>query len=618
MQALRFLPPVFMAMIAVVTYAAIMWTLPRGFGWGDESFAYTLIASNRKTVGEAWGFQHLLHPLWVMTGESVLAFRVLRLTGYVLLSIALVWAARFVMRRIAIAIPRSGWVFILLLAQVGTFLAWSYPPRYLSYNELSSWLAQLGVALILMSLAWGASAPPEVTPLPEGGAAPTASSPPDQPPLWALWAIWAGLGGVTTLMVFAKVTSAVIFAAVLALALVVPNPYLRVWRRAACLGAGGAAALLVLWVGRVPIGFYFQNAYSLVFDKSVRAAFGHPTSELVATYTSSLLITLRSVLPVVLLFALAMATLRWRARSAGDGARAGAVDWVTWILGVLLLVGLVDLRRNNTVFSYLGDLTTFIGAAGIIGLAIRGTDRAATPRSAVSRSFPVVVGGLAVVVTPFICAFGTNNHLFGQFVYAVTLWAVVLGIALALLTQRATLLGSRARSLPILIGCLVILLAANAVRADIAGPYGTAPLLSQETSVPVPELRGILLTKSDARWVVWLSAAGDALDADRVPATAVNAPGALFVFNHSGYANPWVGQDWPAAFNSLSQACTKNPRSDLIVLQPGTSNWAAASTAGVAKSLAACGIRFPADFRIVNRHRSSQPRTAMTIWQLKR
>jgi len=80
---------------------------------------YTMIASNRLAAGEAWGFQHLLHPLYILTGESVLAFRILRLVGYVLLSLALVWCARAVLSRIRISIPRSGWVFILLLAPSG-------------------------------------------------------------------------------------------------------------------------------------------------------------------------------------------------------------------------------------------------------------------------------------------------------------------------------------------------------------------------------------------------------------------------------------------------------------------------------------------------------------------
>jgi hypothetical protein len=45
-----------MAAIVLITYAVIGWTLRRGFDWTDESFVYTLIASNRRAIGEAWGF----------------------------------------------------------------------------------------------------------------------------------------------------------------------------------------------------------------------------------------------------------------------------------------------------------------------------------------------------------------------------------------------------------------------------------------------------------------------------------------------------------------------------------------------------------------------------------
>jgi hypothetical protein len=606
-RALRLLPLGFMAVIVFVTYAAIAWTLRRGFDWTDEAFVYTMIASNRQAVGEAWGFQHLLHPLYILTGQSVLAFRVVRLLGYVLLGVALVRCARTVVRRMGVSIPRSGWAFILLLAQVGTFLAWSYPPRYIGYNELGSWLAQLGVALILLSLAWG-------VPLSH-----------DQRASWALWRIWAGLGAVTALLVFAKVTSAVAFGVFLVLALVIPNPSFWLWKRVVSLGAGAAAALLGLWVAGCPIGFYFTNAYSLVFDKSVRDAFGHPLDPMISIYMDSVLLTGRALLPALLIFTLVAVTLGRKSRRRGDSARGRALDLMTWILGALLLIALLTLRRANA-WSYLGELVVFIGAAGIIGLAILGAGGQKMRRDSVSRSFSVAVGGSAIGAAPFISAIGTSNPIIGQLMWAASLWAVVLGIALVLLTQRATLLRSSARSLPLLVGCVVILLAALTVKDHIAKPYRTAPLLSQETSASVPELRGLLLTDTDAAWIDWVSHAGDSLGAHDVPAIAIatrvggvfTSSGALYAFNHSGYANPWLGIDWPAASNSLRVACTKDRPADLFVLQPGTSTAQAPSTVGVTESLAACGISFPNDFRVVDRRGSTDPAFAMTIWRLKK
>lgn len=609
---LHLLPLGIMAAIVLVTYAGIVWTLRRGFDWTDEAFVYTMIASNRIATDVPLGFQHLLHPIYTLTGESVLAFRVLRLAGYVLLSVALVACARVVVRELGIRIPRSGWVFILLLAQVGTFLAWSYPPRYLGYNELASWATQLGVALIALSLAWGASSSPQ-----QG-----ASRSPGQGASRGLWLAWAGLGGLTIVLVFAKVTSALAFVLILACALLVPNPHLRLWKRVVSLGAGGVVLILLLWLGRVPVGPYFENAYALFFDESARADFRHPVSAIISSYRTSLLGTGQALFPALVVFALLAVTLSQKGRAAGSlgGRWNGAVSWslsaISWSLGGLLLVALATLPKISSWY-YLGEVAVFIGATALIALVVLGVGADPVGGWTIGRYLPVAVGGSAVLAAPFICAAGTNNKLTGHFLFTATLWAVALGIALVLLAQRGSAPGRSATVLPAVIGCAVILMGAFAVKADIAKPYHMGPLLSQTTSTSVPELRGILLTRADASWVDWVSATGDSLRADGVPATATSSAGSLYAFNHSGYASPWVASSQPAAYNSLATACTKDPPADLFVLQPGSAQVYAFSIAGVTKNLARCGISFPRDFQVVAQRGSVDPERAILVWRLK-
>ncbi|MDQ1539240.1 MAG: hypothetical protein QOE58_3633 [Actinomycetota bacterium] len=630
-----------MAAVVVVTYAAIVWTLRRGFDWTDEAFVYDLVASNRISVEVPLGFQHLLHPLYQLTGESVLAFRTLRLGGYLLLSVALVWCARAVLRRIGISLPQSGWLFILLLAQIGTFLAWSYPPRYLGYNELGAWFVQLGVGLLLLSLGWGLSPPTDPVSEVSSGSEVDSSSEVDSgsevdsssemgaPRLSAskvLSSVWAGLGVVTTLLLFAKVTSALAFGAMVAIVIVVANPHLTLRKRAVSLGVGTAAALLTLWLLGAPIGPYFRDALALLFDKSAQDAAGHPFSEMVSVYSDSVSSTGRAVLPAVLLFALAMATLHGRVRRLRDAGRGSEVDGIAWTLGALLLISWILLPRDP-VWAYLGNLIAFIGIAGIIGLVVLGAggasaggasaDGATLHGSSARRIISVALAGALIVATPFMSAVGTNNAIVQQFVWAATLWAVVLGVALVLLSERASSLSSSASSLPQLVGCLVMVLASLAVKADIEHPYRNPPLESQQTSTSVPELRGLLLSEPDAAWASWLFSAGDSLRAFNVPATAIGSAGALYAFNHSGYASPWVGRgNNPAALKSLSLACMPHPPPDLFVLQPGSATARSRPTAGVTKSLAVCGISFPSNFRVVAKRDSADPALAMTIWRL--
>lgn len=603
-RILRLLPLGLMAAIALVTFSAIVWTLRRGFDWTDEAFGYSLIASNRIAVDVPLGFQHLLHPLYVLTGESVLVMRLVRLGGYVLLSVALLWCVRTVTRRLGLSIPRSGWALILLLGQAGTFLAWSYAPRYPGYNELTSWFSQLGVGLIVVSLAAGASA------VRDKGAS------------RALWLIWAGLGAILILLLYAKVTSAMAFAMVLAVAAAFPNPSLRWWKRLGCAGAGALAALLVLWASGAPTMSYLRRAFALVFDPSAQASFGHPMPVILWGYWESLQGTWRGLLPVLVIFALTMATFSRPARPEGPSAGSRDLDRLAWIFGALLVIALISLPKVSN-WTYFGELVVFTGAAGLIGLAALGSQGATLRGSAAGRSLSVAFAGAAVVSAPIISATGTNNPLTGQLVFSATLWSVLLGTALALLTQRATLLRSSARSLPALVACVVLLLSAVAVKADIAKPYRNEPLLSQTTSTSVPELRGILLTKADAAYVDWVSAAGRSLGADGVPATSSGLPGDLFVFNHSGYASPWTGTMSQGPYDSLTTACAKNPPADLFVLQRdlGTGKFATIhryANTHLTSSLARCGISFPADFTVVARRDSADPQRALTIWRLKK
>ena len=600
------IPLLIMAVVVGVTYLRIVWLLPRGMDWTDESFVMSMVASNRISHGEPWGFQHLLNPLYVLTGESVLAFRALRLLGYVALSVALVAVARAVTQRIGLAIPRAGWALVLVFAQVGTFIAWSYPPRYLGYNELGSWFAQLGVALVLLSLAWGVTSRGESSSR-------------------VLWPVWVALGVLTTLLVFAKVTTGVAFAALLAVAILVPNRQLPLWKRAVGAAGGGGGMLLLLFITGTPVLPYFRNAWAVATDASAQAAFGHPVQAHLPLYVDSLLTTGNLLLPALVAFTLAMAPLLPRVEGLVPGAEpatrlkelgtASDVGWarLMWIFWGLMTLGLLALPRGET-WHYLGYLVVFMGGAAVVGLMIVG-GRVIMDGPAAHRVVTVVIGAGALMAAPVMSSVGTNGGFAGHFMFSATLWAVALGVALVLLIERAGHLTGRSRAVPAAVACLVVVLAALAVEHHARNPYRSAPLDSQRTPTSVPELRGLLLTEPEADWIEWVSDAGEALGADGVPAVAISSPGALYVFNHSGYANPWTDAMWPASFVALEVACSERPAA-LFLLQPGTSSPDEPSTAGTVAGLAACGIDFPDDFEVVDEYRSADPARAMTIWRL--
>lgn len=118
------------------------------FDWSDEAWALSLIANNRESVGEPYAFQHLVHPIYVFLGENIIAVRLLRFTAFLALGVF----SAFMLMRIAetkgLSFSKNQKTVVYIVSQLGTILVWSWPPRYFSYNELSSILVQV-IALLL-------------------------------------------------------------------------------------------------------------------------------------------------------------------------------------------------------------------------------------------------------------------------------------------------------------------------------------------------------------------------------------------------------------------------------------------------------------------------------------
>jgi len=592
-------------------FVVILRSIDRGFDWTDEAFVYGMMASNRIAVGEAWGFQHLFHPLWTALGESVLIFRGLRLVGYVLVSVLLVLAARSVLLRLGTRLSRSSWLVVLLVAQAGTFLPWAYPPRYFGHNELAAWFSQLGGALVVLALVHGRAAA-------------------GRRPRLVVALLWLALGACVSLLLLTKVTSGAAIGAVAAVAVLVPGTVLRWWQRVLALAAGALLPLVLAWWGSYPLGAYAHNIVTLFTDEQAQAEFGHPFGELVSTYIYSLGITGRVVAPILALFAvLAAVVLALRARStvppAAPGARAGdgsrPVDLHTllgrsgWVLAVLTGVALATIAKTDT-WAYLGALIAFAGAAGLIGLALTARVREAGRGVRGTDVAVVVVAVGALVGAPFASAAGTNNPIFGQMLFSATLWAVLLGLAAVLLGHRARAEGGL-RVLAAVPAAVVLVLCTVAVQTSVDAPYRTAPLMSQETKNAAWELRGMRLTEPEAAWAGWVSHLGDELDADGVPTVTINQPGAAFLFNASDWANPWTSSIWPASFQAVRDACTQERPDGLLVLQPGTAVPGDPSYEGTVAALADCGIAFPDDFEQVAAYPSGDPFLQLTVWRLE-
>ncbi len=588
--------------LVAVVYAVLSWAIPRGFDWTDEAWVYSLISSNRVAVGEAWGFQHVLHPLFVATGQSVIAFRIIRLVGYFLVSAFLLVIAHRTANALGWTLRLSSWLLIFTASQTGTFVAWAYPPRYLGYNEISSWLTQVGGGLIVLLVVSRVTAKPII------GAR-------------VVLAIWAGLGVIVVLLLAVKITTGVVFGAIVIAALFVSRPTLALSRRILTLGAGVVVGLLVLFVSGFPFIEYARNLLSLVFDDSARSAYDHPVGELLKTYGLSFAGSARTIFLSVVFFLALVGLLFGLLSSRVNRHLAGLVSAAAGIFGGLTLISLLVWPVSGFPFADLGYFTLFTGSAALVVVTLwLGLSRgggALTLRS----KWVVIFGCTVVIATPFAGAIGTNNGIIGQLLYSSTIWAVALAFLLVVLGHRLALAGhSGLSSIPSAILFCLLLVAAFAVRGDVLyHPYRTAPYANQQTPTNATRLGGMLLTAPEAEWADWISSEARKLKAGNTPAIAISSPGGILTFNNSSFASPWVETFWPVSFRSITAACTRGtPPTKLFVLQPGTAKPSSPVVKETASALQDCGISFPNDFVKAAVHPSTTPEFSMTIWKLRR
>lgn len=587
------------AMVAV-TFAMILATLDRGFDWSDEGFVYGMIASNRSSASEFFGFQYLLNPIYELFGSSVLVFRILRLCGYIALGVTLTLLARALLRSRGIELGRAGWILVSLVAQTGTFAAWSYPPRYLGYNELSSWFTQLGAALVIFLLL-------------EGRVASSGR-------LARRWWLWLITGAVLSILLVAKITAGVFLSliAVVAALLVIGGEVW--WKRLAALAGGVVGGLLLLLVTGVPLLSYFVASAQLGADPSAQAESGYSMTTLLATYLGSMAVTV-STLAIPILFAgvLVLVVRGFRTDVATARRAVVSAENVTLFLALvlaILIVAVLVVPGDLDTWASLGVINTFLLALAVLSFAVLATRAGDQPIASPRRGGAVAAFAFGLfAIAPLISALGTNNRIFGHTVFSSTLWAVGAAVGLVVLWRRSEALSTAVRLLPVLLLGVVVASYGIAVAGDVfLHPYRTAPYFTQQSKVNVGDLRGIRLTAGETELYTWLHDTGHRLDAQGVPALSIASPGALLAFNASGWSAIWPGPTWAS---SIARSCVDDAPNDLFVLQAADEEVGTPAYDRLVAGLAACEINFPADFEVVETHRSDDPRKDVQIWRLE-
>ena len=568
-------------LLALFVIALIVYGTRLGFDTSDEAWVLSLVDSRRITYAEPWAYHYVLHPLWSLVGEKVIAFRILRVIGYVASAIFLAYAGEKFLRFLSSAFPVKTYrAFLGLFAVLGASWAWIWAPQTLGYNEVSGFLGVTVAALVLLLVATNQSSKPKKY-------------------LFAIGFILALIAPFKYPSTFAL--SALVFFLIIGLT------SLKGRRLKSLLQVflGGITTLVFLYLIDLPFRNWLGTIKRLFTDEELQALFAHPIGPLLKTNIVDLLAGIRStallsLLPLVILLLLVTKVANGKQEKYLFIKLLGlAFSGFTVYFFIQVLV-LPNLEWHYWV------LNSISGFIGITGLAVflfvtRGYGKSEQLRD-------THLAGLFIFGTPLTLAFGTNNPILGQVNYSMAPWLWLYAASLALLVVRFpgfitgtvfityTIIGIVSTVAMVLYGLLV-------------APYRGNPIQANTTSSSVPELKGILMPSVTARQLDWINEAGGDSEFNDRETISIASPGLLFAFNNSSFASPFIIDGWPISYLSVDQACKESGVAPLILKDASIE-----FPSSILPALGKCGITSMDQYELVDQHISESGIPDAQIW----
>ena len=577
-----------LSLAVAISCVIILTNLNRGFDFGDEAWAYSLISNDADLVGEAWGFQHLLHPLFNSVGNQVLAFRAIRLGLYVFGAFVSASTVITLIRLRGISLFGLRKATVFLASGVGASLAWAYPPKYLSYNELASTL------LILLLNCWVQL---------------LSISNQKQNYKFALrvrfyFAI-IGLGIFIPLLIVSRLPSGLLGLTVSCLVYFSLDKAAKV-RIAPILALTIAlSTFILLRVLGFPLEFYFSQWWIELTSKGQSDA-GHPISYLISTYGHSLLSAIVATVPIIV----AGLALFMR-RSAEKGPAANS--WVFVSLATTIVLLNLSVNPQNHMDTWM-NIGTLIAVCVLLILYLEidlflGSS-STRPQNSKFRFLSTSI----VISVPLCASIGTNNALLGQFMFtAAPVFALLVGLLWTRLVGPHSLPTAAAFSLIVM---SISIWSISAVWADQAlHPYGTLPASQQVFETKAEILRGLHVDSATRAEVDGLSRLAEVHDVNSSSLViSLESPGAHLFFGNSKAIGPWINSVSPASIEGIGVACLERPKSHVYVISRNSSPSQDVLVGLVNKRLGECSLQFPKNFTQIATIRGDSG-SLLSIWR---
>lgn len=563
---------IFHVIYLYICYKFVYEGLDRGFDWTDEAWVFQVSRNWSREPGSLTLFNYLTHLFLLISFGDVLTLRILRVAVYLITSYLFAHIAlrNFVPTKFEHSERR---IVAILIASFCTLLAFSYPPRYISYNELSSWI----ISLILITYCMLAKSS-------------------DHRRLTKKGYILQGLLNALLLFVKFPVGIAFIFINLLIIAVQDNNSSsYKIRKLSICSFVFGFSITAILvQVGTGNAWSYFRDVGSVLFSSHEQSKYDHETLNLLKSYSFQLTSVgenfgLKLVIPLFLAFLILK-------RSEKSNLIKVKTTWsIMAALALLLFIHRFPIVKKD-----------FLSSAGnwIVALTLMNTFVLLLLLNARKMRVNNFLCLMVFSWSPIISGLGTNNNLGGQAIFAISGLIVSTTLLISFFFDLTNL-----RTVLLFLLVATMSFTPSVVYANTQGLYRVAPVEKLNWKIQkIESLKHIFVTKSESELYKWLFSVEESLKQD-TRIISVQQPGFSLAFEGRNFGPKWIDSFIPVSFVNLEKACRNNKQEGAIAVVTPTV-LSPQILLMLDDAIRSCNIAFPGSFQIL----SHSPDQSVVVW----
>lgn len=577
-----------LSLTVIFQFSMVIWCIPRGLDFTDESWQYSIVFGGKLSESDPWGFQILLSPFFDSTSGTIIGFRVTKLIVGLVVTFVLVKALIALIHLLFRKPNFNEFLLVLLLALLGYFLSWFGWPRTIAYNEIAIYGLTLFLSLFVLLIRKSEEST-------------------------------SGKSGIPGILLFATTIPIACFVTSLArfplFLILIPififGSWYVVFKQRQIIAAYGFIigvfiSLVFCLANLASVQRYFHAIFLNLFNEEVRKANAHSSSVLfdnakdLVSFLINHTIEISLISVALILIFISINALQNKYRQIQIVAN-GILLLALFVI-IRSLLSVVSLPESQGIFLIWLAILLFLYFFIFVYKPI--SNRRTFQKNHLNKVLYLFL--FLLFVSPLLSGIGTNNSIITQSSLDGMVWFGMLGVALVISVNGSNSTDHlswirRAITTRNLLVLLVCLTSTAFAVFSVKYPYRNEPLTSQNFQISRNgPLNGLLLSESSFNKINWILDSKNLLPSN-YSVIALDSPWPYLGLGPNNLGGLWLTEGLPSSFDSLGADCQSEKPTKIAIIVPSSLPKDGYVLGRLQAELNKCGINFPLDFDEISR-----------------